>query len=165
MKKLALLAAAAAFAALASPALAQDYDTTSGPWSAGLGYTHYDTSRGDLGGVTGRLGYNFTPHLGVEGEYTTGVSKDDFGELDNAWGVYGVGTLPVTTNLSLLGRVGYQETNIDGRNGATDVDSHGLGAGVGAQYNMGRFGVRGEYTRLQGDDDIDSWSLGGVMKF
>jgi len=164
MKKFALVTAAVAFAALASPAFAQDY-STGGPWYAGLGYTHYDTSRGDLGGITGRLGYNFTPHIGAEAEYTGGVSDDDFGKLDNAWGAYGVGTLPVSSNFELIGRLGYQETNINGKNGATDVDSHGLGAGVGAVWHVAGFGIRGEYTRLQGDEDIDSWSLGGSMKF
>ena len=163
MKKFAIAAAIASLALLATPAMAQDL--SSGPWTAGLGYTHLDTDRGDLGGVTGRLGYSFTPNIGAEAEYTGGVSGDDFGKLNNAWGVYGVGTLPLSQNFDVFGRVGYQEMSIDGRNGATDQDTSGLGYGAGINWHASsRVGIRGEYTRLD-DADADTWSLGGVVRF
>jgi hypothetical protein len=165
MNKFAIIAAAAAalgIAGLAAPASAQDMSNN---WYGNLGYTHFDTDRGDLGGVTGRLGYHVTPMLGVEGEASTGVSGDRFGKLDNAWGVYGVGTLPVTSSLNVFGRVGYQQIHIDGRNGATDSDGEGLGYGGGVQWNATqRWGLRGEYTRLS-DADADTWSVAGVMNF
>ena len=163
MKFLAFAAAAAALAAMATPALAQD--VSSGPWYAGLGYTHYDTDRGDLGGVTGRLGYHFNQYLGAEAEYTGGVSDDTFGKLNNAWGAYAVGTLPVSSSLDVFGRVGYQELNIDGRNGAPDQDTSGAGYGAGVNWHVaGNLGIRGEYTRLSGAD-ADTWSLGGALSF
>lgn len=165
MNKFAIIAAAAAalgVVGLSSTASAQDVGNN---WYGNLGYTHFDTDRGDLGGVTGRLGYKFTPMLGVEGEASTGVSNDRFGKLDNAWGVYGVGTLPVTQSLNVFGRVGYQQIHIDGRNGATNSEGEGLGYGAGVQWNASqRWGLRGEYTRLT-DADADTWSVAGVMNF
>jgi opacity protein-like surface antigen len=165
MNKLTIFAAAAAalgMAGLAAPASAQDMGNN---WYANLGYTHFDTDRGDLGGVTGRLGYHFTPNLGAEAEYSAGTNSGDFGKLDDAWGLYGVGTIPVTSNLGVFGRVGYQQIHIDGRNGATDSDGEGLGYGAGVQWNATpTLGVRGEYTRLS-DADADTWSVAGVLNF
>jgi outer membrane immunogenic protein len=166
MKKIAMMAAVAvtAMAAfMAAPASAQT--VTNGNAYASVGYTHFSTDRGDLGGVTGRLGYRITPYVGAEAEYTTGVDHSHFGKLDNAWGVYGVGTVPVTQNFDLLGRVGYQQINISGRNGATDSDGRGLGYGAGVQWHATPgLGIRGEYTRLT-DADADTWSVSGVMNF
>jgi len=154
MKKLALAASLAVVAALATPAAAQ------GAY-AGAGYTHYDGDGADVGGVTGRLGYNFTPHLGVEGEASFGVGDDDGVELDNAYGVYGVGRLPISESFEVLGRVGYQQTEI-----STGAQNDGVGYGVGAQWNVTpNFGIRGDYTRLDGDEEIDTLGVGGVVKF
>jgi hypothetical protein len=163
MNKLAMIAiATSAFALSALPAAAQQ---SPGSWYANLGYTQLDTNRGDLGAVTGRLGYSLTPNVAAEAEYSTGVENDTFGELDNAWGVYGVGSVPLPANFSVFGRVGYQEINIQGRNGATDSDGSGLGYGAGVQWNAtSRVGVRSEYTRLD-DADADAWSLSGVLNF
>lgn len=163
MNKLAVMVVAtSAFALSALPAAAQQ---TQGSWYANLGYTQLDTNRGDLGAATGRLGYNLTPNVAAEGEYSTGVENDTFGELDNAWGVYGVGSVPLSAGFGVFGRVGYQEINIQGRNGATDSDASGLGYGAGVQWRATpRVGVRGEYTRLD-DADADTWSLSGVLNF
>ena len=163
MRLLAIAAAVAALAALATPAMAQD--TSTQPWYAELGYTHYDTDRGDLGGVTGRLGYHFNQNLGAEAEYTGGVSDDTFGKLRDQWGVYGVGTIPVSQSFDVFGRVGYQQMHIDGRNGATDQNTEGLGYGAGVNWHAtSNMGLRAEYTRLT-DSDADTWSLGGVLGF
>jgi hypothetical protein len=164
MRVLAFATAVAALAALATPAMAQD-DTSTQPWYAGLGYTHYDTDRGNLGGVTGRLGYHFNQNLGAEAEYTGGVSDDTFGKLRDQWGVYGVASLPVSQGFDVFGRAGYQQMHIDGRNGATSQDTEGLGYGAGVNWHAsGNLGIRGEYTRLT-DSDADTWSLGGALAF
>lgn len=157
MKKLAFLAAAAILG-LSAPAMA----ATPG-WYAGAGYTAYDADNADLGAVTGRLGYQFTPYWGVEGEGSFGVEDDGDTELDNAWGLYGTGSLPVSERVDLFGRVGYQTMEIDGP-GAGDDDGLGYGAGVNVRLTP-TFGVRGEYTRLDGDEDTDAWALSGVVHF
>ena len=164
MTKLALLAAAAVAAALmAAPASAQDAPANI---YGNLGYTQFNTDRGDLGAVTGRLGYQFTPYLSAEGEYSAGVSNSNEGKLSNAWGVYGRVGVPVSPNFDVFGRAGYQETNIDGRNGFSDRNGQGLGYGAGVQWHPAAtgFGIRGEYTRLT-DVDADTWSLSGTMSF
>jgi|CXWL01.1.fsa_nt_gi opacity protein-like surface antigen len=166
MKKFALIAAAAAAALIATPAAAQSGPV--GSWYAGAGYTHYDLEDAEVGGVTGRLGYRFHPNFAVEGEATLGTSDDDNAELDNAYGVYGVGILPVTPNIDLFGRVGYQQLSVDGTGPVADIDEDGIGYGAGANFRVSeRFGIRGEYTRLDTgeDSDADSFSLGGVVNF
>jgi hypothetical protein len=159
MTKFALSAAVAAAAMLAMPmsvASAEPY--------VGLGYTHYDTDDGDIGGATGRLGYNFNRNLGVEGEATFSVDDDDAVELDQAYAGYVVGRLPVSQSFDLLGRVGYQNAEFSTPLG--DADADGLGYGVGAQWNVNQtFGVRADYTRLEGDFDVDTIGLGGVVSF
>ena len=167
MTKLALLVAAAVAATaamMATPASAQD--ATSNNIYANLGYTQFNTDRGDLGAVTGRLGYQFTPYLSAEGEYSTGVNDSNQGKLSNSWGVYGRVGVPVSPNFDVFGRAGYQETNIDGRNGFSDRDGQGLGYGAGVQWHPAAtgWGIRGEYTRLT-DVDADTWSLSGTMSF
>jgi len=165
MNKIAIIVAASAalgVAALTQPASAQ---TSPQNWYADLGYTHFDTNRGSLGGVTGRLGYQFNPYVGAEGEVSGGVSDDTFGKLRHAWGVYGVATAPLTSNIAVFGRLGYQQMDIQGRHGATNQNTDGLGYGAGVQWRAGNgLGLRGEYTRLS-NSDADTWSLAGVIGF
>lgn len=159
MKKLALCAVAAAVAMLALPAVNGDAQ----PY-VGLGYTRYDTEAGDIGGATGRLGYNFNRNLGVEGEATFSVDDDEAVELDQAYAGYVVGRLPVSQSFDVLGRVGYQNAQFS--TPGDEVDADGLGYGVGAQWNVTpQFGVRADYTRLEGDFDTDTIGLGGVVNF
>ena len=88
-------------------------------------------------------------------------SDDDGVELDNSVGVYGVGILPVSQQFDLFGRVGYHnsESNV--------AEEDGVAFGGGAQFNVNeRFGVRAEYTRLEGDDDaVDTFGASAVFKF
>src|SRR5262245_29396149 len=112
MKKLAMLAAATCFGAalgVAAPAMALPTG-----WYAGAGYTSYDSDDDSIGAVTGRLGYQFTPNWGVEGEASTGVDDDNGVELDSAFGIYGTAALPITERLDIFGRAGYQTTEIEG---------------------------------------------------
>lgn len=158
MKKIALSAAVAAAALLAVPvaASAQVY--------VGAGYTHYDTEAGDIGGVTGRLGYRVNPNFAVEGEGTFGVDDDDAVELDQAFGAYAVGILPVTSNFDVHGRLGYQTSQFATPGG--DVDADGVAYGLGATVRLTpSFGIRGDYTRLEGDLETDTFGLGAVVNF
>lgn len=159
MKKMLLCAAAALGAAIAMPAAAQ------AQVYVGAGYTHYDTDgAGDLGAVTGRVGYRFTPNFAVEGEAGFGVKDDGPFELNHSVGAYAVGIIPLTSNFDLHGRLGYQTTEIGTPLG--DRESDGVAYGVGGTFNITeRFGVRADVTRLEGDRDADTVSVGGVMRF
>lgn len=162
MKKLAFLAATAAILAFPVAASAQE-----GVY-LGAGYTHYSADDANVGGITGRLGYRFHPNFAVEGEATFGVNDDNVGgvdiELDNSWGAYGVGILPVTQRVDLFARVGYHNTEVSG--GPITVEADGVAYGAGAQWNVSeRFGIRGEYTRLESDDDgVDTFGVSGVWR-
>jgi hypothetical protein len=146
--------------ALAAPAAAQGL--AAGEAYAGAGYTHYEFDGDETGAVTGRLGYRIHPNFAVEGEAAFGASDGDNAELDNAWGVYAVGVVPVAPSFDLFGRVGYQTVELDRVVGA-DIDSEGLGYGVGVNWRVSeRFGVRGDYTRLDGGDDGEEGDAIGV---
>lgn len=159
MKKVIMSAAVALGAVMALPAAA------SAQVYVGAGYTHFDTDgAGDLGAVTGRLGYRFHPNFAVEGEAGFGVKDDGPFELNHTVGVYAVGILPLSDRFDLHGRLGYQTTEIGAPLG--DIDSDGLAYGVGGTFNVTeRFGVRADVTRQEGDIDADSISLGGVFRF
>ncbi len=171
MKKLAISVAAILAGAFAAPlaANAEPY--------VGLGYTQFSTDDVDVGGVTGRLGYKFNPNFGVEGEATFGVDEDtaDFlgtpidVELNHQYGIYGVGFLPVGESVELFGRVGYVAIDAEGSVGpfTAGVDEDGIGFGGGVQWNFTpNFGVRAEYTRLEGNDDgVNAYGLSGAFKF
>jgi outer membrane immunogenic protein len=171
MKKLAFAAALLAATAMTVPAFAQE------GFNASVGYTHFDGEDVQVGGITGRLGYRFHPNFGVEGEATFGVKDDDvdtpFGtanvELDNAWGLYGVAYAPLSENLDLFGRVGYANVEANASIGGATVglDEDGVGFGGGIQWRpMGTWGIRAEYTRLEGEDDgVDTFGLGIATQF
>ncbi|MEJ0024135.1 MAG: porin family protein [Alphaproteobacteria bacterium] len=119
----------------------------------------------------------FTPHFGVEGEATFGVDDDTTTvggvpvkvDLNHQYGVYGVGFVPLNDKFDLFGRVGYATIDAKGRSGpiTAGIDDDGVAFGGGAQYNFTpRFGVRAEYTRLEGQDDsANAWGLSGNVKF
>lgn len=161
MKKFALMAAVAAAALFAVPAVASAQNVY-----ANLGYTQYDFDDADaeVGGVTGRLGYNFNQNVGIEGEATFGTDDDDGVELDNALGGFVVGRIPLGSTFGVHGRVGYQTVELDTPGGDVEDDGVAYGAGVSWQATPG-LGIRADYTRMEGDEDSDAISLGGTMNF
>ncbi len=103
----------------------------------------------------------FGPNFAVEGEASAGVDDGDV-ELNHNAGIYGVATLPVTSNFDVHGRVGYQTSEIDTPLG--DFDDDGIGYGVGATYRLSNgFGIRGDYTRLDGDVEADAGQPGRML--
>lgn len=174
MRKLFL--ATAALSLLAAPAMAQ---SVSSPQVYGsVGYSQIDAEGADLGAVTGRIGARFTPHFGVEGEASFGVSDDDIPvgipggtvELKHDLAAYAVGYLPVNDNFELFGRVGYGTTEVEysTAGGSADDSLDGLSYGVGANYFIDdKNGVRADWTRRDFDDDgeADVWSLSYIRRF
>ena len=171
-----VLLATAALTLIAAPALAQD---PAHPVTGSIGYTQLDTDGGNLGAVTGRMGYDFTRNLGVEGEASIGVSDDDFtvagvpGTIEHKYdaAAYGVAKLPINENFELFGRLGYGTTRVKAEvAGVQDSDStDSVNYGVGANYFIdGQNGVRADWTRrdFRGDaGEADTYGLSFVRRF
>lgn len=163
-----MVLASLAVVAVASPALAQ------GKLELGAGYSNFDTDGADIGALTARGTYFITPHLGVEGEASIGIDDDQVGaanvELDSSFGAFGVAQLPVSERVDLFARAGYATSDynvsVPGV-GSASGDDDGFAYGVGGKvFLTDRFGLRGDFTRYEGDDlDADVISVGGVMKF
>jgi outer membrane immunogenic protein len=158
MNKFAMMAAVAAAALFAVPTAAH------AEWTAGVGYTQFDLDGAEVGAVTGRLGYNFTPNFGVEGEGNWGLDDDAGVELSSAYGAYAVGRIPLGNSFGVHGRVGYANAEVDTPGGDVEDDGVSYGAGVSWQATPG-FGIRADYTRFEGDNDVDGISLGGTVAF
>lgn len=146
-------------------------------WYADGGYTFAGIDEGgvdvDLGGVTLRGGYDFSPNFGVEAEGVIGVADDDFGgvsvELDHLVGVYGKGIWPVSDTVDLYGRAGVVEGELSvsgGGFGASDSDT-GIAYGVGGTLDLtDRMYARGDYTRYDIDSlEADTFTLSLGLRF
>jgi len=164
MKK-ALIATATLAAIAAVPAFAQAQDAAASNVGAyvNLGLAHVDARAPNYEVIGGRLGYRFTPYLGVEGELATGLqgyTVRDVGapgfdvktKVKHQAAVYGVGFLPISPNTDLFARVGYGTTKIKGSAIGTSVaqDGESWNFGVGAQHSFdGLNGIRLDYTRQE----------------
>ncbi|QDH74109.1 porin family protein [Brevundimonas sp. M20] len=171
-----VLLATAAITLIAAPAMAQEPGSRV---TGSIGYTQLDTDGGDLGAVTGRMGYDFTRNFGVEGEASIGVSDDDFtvagvpGTVEHKYdaAAYGVAKLPINENFELFGRLGYGTTRVKAEvAGIQDSDStESINYGVGANYFIdGQNGIRADWTRrdFRGDaGEADTYGVSFVRRF
>ena len=163
MKKL-LTAAAAVACLMATPAFAQGPSSVSGS----IGVTHVDVNNGpSFEAVTGRVGAKFVKYVGAEVEGSIGFDggKVDGEKVDlkSDLAVYLDTFLPITDNVSLVGRVGYGSTKVSG----TDDSFEGVryGAGIEAFFDDAN-GVRIDYTRLDNDNiNGDAYTIAYVRKF
>lgn len=164
MKSLMIAASAAVVSLAALPAVSQAQEVYG---TVGYGAVEIDAG-GDgvsLGAIQGRLGYKFTPNIGVEGELGFGVKDDGDIELGPQGGVYGIAFAPVTPNFDLFARAGYSGASIDTPVG--DVDADGFAYGVGGQYYFtDKDGIRLDWTRHDYDDaEADVWGVAYTRKF
>jgi opacity protein-like surface antigen len=143
-----------------------------------VGYARLDDSTFEFGAVTARLGAQFTPNLGVEGEASFGI-EDDGAEVSAGGDIrtklsydaalYGVGRLPLGDRFSLLARIGYGTTRIKatGTSANTHHDEQSLNYGLGAQFDFDDSnGLRADWTRRAFDGaDADVYALSYVRRF
>lgn len=160
MKTLMFAASAALLSVAAIPAASQAQEAY-----GTIGYAHTDADEADLGAIQGRIGYKFNPYVAVEGEAAFGVKDDRDVELKHQLGAYVVGSVPVTPQAELFGRVGYSGAKFDTPLGEAEGD--GFAYGVGGQYNFTpKDGVRVDWTRHDYDGlDADVFSVGYARKF
>ncbi|WP_293897979.1 porin family protein [Phenylobacterium sp.] len=183
MKKALIAAASLAAIAAIVPAAAQGQPTAAAAVDTGvygnlnLGYA--DGRQANLDVIQGRLGYRFTPYIGVEGEAATGIKSDTdtiagvdvTTRLRHEFAGYVVGFLPVMPNTDLLARIGYGTTRLKTSvAGISDADSaESWNFGVGAQHMFDAAnGLRADYTRQEFNHDAghaDVWTVGYVRKF
>lgn len=159
-----LIAASAAALSLSAPVMAHAEASLYGT----LGYANVDIDPVKLGAVQGRLGVDFTPNVGLEGELSLGISgDDDLGvavDLNNTYGLFLVGKFPVTENIDLFVRGGFASGEVDVA--GTSVSDDGGAYGIGAQaFFTDNDGVRLDYTRYSFGGDADVWSVSYVRKF
>ncbi|WP_280151587.1 outer membrane beta-barrel protein [Piscinibacter sp. XHJ-5] len=110
-------------------------------------------------GVAGKLygGYGFSPNFALEaGAMHLGESRDISGKV-KADGAYldAVGTLPLSKDWSLLGRIGAAHARFNGPGG--DSSDTGLKLGAGAQYQLSStMALRAEYEQYRFHDVFDA---------
>jgi hypothetical protein len=157
-----LSAAVAAACLLATPAFAAPASI-----SGSVGVSHIDVNNGpSFDAVTARLGTKFVPYVGVEAEGSIGFDggKVDGEKVDlrNDWAVYLDTFLPMTDNVSLVGRVGYGSTKVSGADDSFDGVRYG--AGIEAFFDDAN-GVRIDYTRFDNDHiNADAYTISYVRK-
>lgn len=156
------LALAAASMLVAPAFMTANAQQSSGVYVSG-GYTMIDGDGGaDLGAITARVGVNLSPNFAIEGEGSVGVKDDSGTELDNEFGAFVVGKLPLGPQLDLFARVG--AARIETSPGGSE---DGLAYGAGAQWNLtAQDGIRGDWTRHDYDvGEADAWSVSYVRSF
>jgi len=173
-----VLLATAALSLFAAPAMAQSFSDPQ--WTGSVGYTHLDSGDQSLGAVTGRVGAKLSRYIGVEGEASFGVKDEDVtiggvdGTVEHEYdaALYAVGSVPVSENFELFGRVGYGTTSIkaDVAGVTASEDGESLNYGAGANYFFdGQNGLRADWTRRDFTDDqggeIDTYGLSFVRRF
>ena len=173
-----LLLSTAALTLIAAPAMAQSI--SSPQVSGSVGYTVLDGDDADLGAITGRVTAKVSPYFGVEGEASFGVKDDDVtvgavtGDLSHEYdaAAYVVGTLPISPNFELFGRVGYGTTQIkaDVAGFSATEDGESVNYGAGANYFFdAQNGIRADWTRRDFTDDnggeLDTYGLSYVRRF
>ncbi|MEM9053817.1 MAG: porin family protein [Pseudomonadota bacterium] len=173
MKKIAVAAL------LVAPALAPAALAESDLYVTG-GYSAFDGDGATLGALTVRGGLSFHENFGAELEGSFGIGAEDLDsvpgaeiELENQFGGFLVGRFPVADQIDILGRVGYTTGEFQASNNGVsgDADVDGFAFGIGGEYMFTeQFGIRGDYTRIEADDDdldggVDVFSIAGVFKF
>jgi OmpA-OmpF porin, OOP family len=131
-------------------------------------------------------GYQFNQYFALElgfgdlGEATGSGALGSFDiEVKEAWDLSAMISLPVSTRLSALLRLGaYRTRTTVDQQGPTIGSVHdaqtnsGFTYGAGAEYSLGKLGVRAEWQRYdntatgtQAEDDIDVFSVGLLFRF
>ena len=124
-------------------------------------------------------GYQFTPNWGIEGQYVY-LGKYDFSTAGGSgsykpesWGLAATGTIPLSNNFYLMGKLGaafnrLSDSNLGGDN-KTDVLA---GVGVGYNFNA-NWGIRAEYENFGkiiknnngGDIKGENWAVSVKYSF
>ena len=150
---------------------------TSNPYPTTTTTKDVDTAAPSLIG-----GYQFTKNWGAEAFLFTGAGKLEVATgggsaaiNGTAFGVNGVGTIPINDNFSVYGKLGYAFIKTEVNPGTAGVGDkrNTITGGLGVQYNVNKeVGARFGWDRYelstnggQQKPETDVWSVGGIMKF
>jgi outer membrane immunogenic protein len=155
----------------AGPSFAQSVAPLTNTYVNG-GYNALQSGRINTGTVQGRIGYNFTPNLAVEGEAGLGGFKDTIGGVElrtrGTLGAFAVASAPVADRFSLIGRAGYVQTWAEAKafGVKSTSDDGSFAVGVGGQYMIDDAnGIRADYTRYTEGNGRDGVAVSYVRKF
>ena len=124
-----------------------------------------------------RGGYHFSPYVSVEGRYGFGVSSDTQNllgvdvklEVDNVYGLYAVGHLPLANSFELYGVAGFSSSSLtaSGSGGSVSDSESDLSIGIGAEYFMQKISFSLEYMSYmrKSDFDLSAFALGVNFMF
>jgi len=122
-----------------------------------------------------RGGYHFSQYVSVEGRYGFGVSDDTntiLGvdvklKIDNLYGLYAVGHLPLSKSFELYGVAGFSSGKLTASAlGVSDSASEDdLSFGVGAEFFMNRVSFSLEYMSYMRKSDFDVSAFGLGVNF
>ncbi|MGB3455756.1 MAG: outer membrane beta-barrel protein [Litorimonas sp.] len=145
-----------------------------------LGAVLYDVDQERIG-LQGRLGYQISPLLGIEGEGSIGLIDDETDvagtttelKTDYQAAAFAKASLPVGPRLSLHARGGYHflegsaDTTTGGVTTAVDVSEDGVAYGAGAAYALSpRDSIRLDYTNYeQAGANLDSVAIAFQRRF
>ena len=120
--------------------------------SASLSFFSEDLGQDRLTNLTFLAGYDFNPHIGVEGQYTTSVSEEDSVEMDG-WSLFAKPQYPVTDAFTIYALLGFGGVTMDGINSSiVDVDDSGFQWGLGTSYAVTEnIDLFVDYTNLAND--------------
>lgn len=75
-----------------------------------------------------------------------------------------VGSYPLANQLSVFGKLGFANVDVETPAGSTDKTE--LTFGLGLQYDVTpKIGIRGQWQRYDTDDEIDLISIGVIYRF
>ena len=163
-----------AAAGYGAPAL-RGYSQPQGYTYGNLGATWYDVD-GDAFGVQGRLGYQSPDILGVEGEASVGIIREEVAPdvdvgVDYQLAGFAVARFPLSETVSVHTRGGYHFTEVEAVDEVSGLsvsaNDDGFAYGAGAELRLSpRDALRADYTRYDVDGGgLDSASLAWVRRF
>jgi OmpA-OmpF porin, OOP family len=164
-----LKVAAVIFAVSSANAYAQSSNHTSSGLYAGINFSSTKIDElGTKGGFGGYLGYKFTQNFAAELGLSNNGKYDYFGTSVKvtAANLSLVGSIPVSSNVDLFGRLGYG--NLKAKVSAGTFSESGndnsalFGAGVRLNLNP-QYAIRAEFARLSSDST--TFSLGAQFNF
>jgi OOP family OmpA-OmpF porin len=107
-------------------------------------------------------GYQFHRNIAAEAGY--GMLFDKGGAEVTALEIVAVGMFPVMDKLSVIGKLGF--ANVDVETSAGSDDKTELTYGLGVQYDFTRnLGARAQWQRYDTDNEVDVLSVGIVYRF